>query len=148
MTSPARYYDGETARVLEVGVRPTAGELIIFRPADSTIVARWPVNELAVLGDGAHEAAPPIVRRGAEARLVIEDPEQRRQLAALLPDLAALADRVRELEATVARLTATLNHHRAAAMQIQVGAVGSKGGGWGRRVGWGRRACAAICRPP
>ena len=108
MTSPARYYDGETARVLEVGVRPTAGELIIFRPADSTIVARWPVNELAVLGDGAHEAAPPIVRRGAEARLVIEDPEQRRQLAALLPDLAALADVPAPAGRRIALLGATL----------------------------------------
>jgi len=35
---------------------------------------------------------PPVVRQGGEARLVIEDPEQRRQLAALIPDLAALAE--------------------------------------------------------
>ncbi len=102
MTAPARYYDGETAQVLEVGVRPTAGELIIFRladsgptdsgPTDSGIVARWPIGEIAVLGDGAHEGVPPVVRQGGEARLVIEDPEQRRQLAALIPDLAALAE--------------------------------------------------------
>lgn len=89
--APARYYDGETAQVLEVGIRPTAGELIIFRPTDSSIVARWPVNETAVLGDGSHEGAPPIVRLGGEARLVIEDPEQRRQLAALMPHLGAIA---------------------------------------------------------
>lgn len=92
MTTPARYYDGETAHVLEVGVRPTAGELVIFRPADSSIVARWPVGETAVLGDGSHEGAPPVVRLGGEARLVIEDPEQRRQLAALMPHLGALGE--------------------------------------------------------
>ncbi len=104
MAAPARYYDGETAHVLEVGVRPTAGELVIFRPADSSIVARWPVSEIAVLGDGAHEGAPPVVRLGSEARLVIEDPEQRRQLAALMPNLAALA----EVPAPAGRRIATL----------------------------------------
>ena len=106
--TPARYYDGETARVLEVGVRPTAGELIIFRPADSSIVARWPVDETAVLGDGSHEGAPPVVRRGGEARLVIEDPEQRRQLAALMPHLAALAEVPASAGRRIAALGTTL----------------------------------------
>jgi Zn-dependent protease with chaperone function len=91
MPSLARYYDGTTARVQEVRVRPTAGELVLFDPADAAIVARWPIGEIEVLGDGAHEGAPPVVRRGSEARLVIEDLEQRRQLAALMLQLAALA---------------------------------------------------------
>ena len=91
MPSHARYYDGATALVQEVRVRPTAGELILFDPADASIVARWPIEEIDVLGDAAHESAPPVVRRGGEARLVIEDLEQRRQLASLVPRLAALA---------------------------------------------------------
>ena len=108
MTSPARYYDGETAHVLEVGVRPTAGELIIFRSVDSAIVARWPVGETVVLGDGAPEGAPPVVRLGGEARLVIEDPEQRRQLAALMPHLAALAEVPASASRRIVTLGATL----------------------------------------
>jgi Zn-dependent protease with chaperone function len=91
MASLARYYDGVTAGVQDVRVRPTASELVLFDPADGSIVARWPIGEIDVLGDAAHEGAPPVVRRGGEARLVVEDPEQRRQLAALVPQLAALA---------------------------------------------------------
>jgi len=82
MASHARYYDGESALVHEVSVRPTAAELVIFRLADAGIVARWPAGELAVLGDTAHEAVPPVVRKGFEARLLVDDPDLRRQLAA------------------------------------------------------------------
>ena len=91
MASHARYYDGESALVHEVSVRPTAAELVIFRLADAGIVARWPVGELAVLGDTAHEAVPPVVRKGFEARLLVDDPELRRQLAAWVPRRAASA---------------------------------------------------------
>jgi beta-barrel assembly-enhancing protease len=91
MAQRARFYDGETAQVHEVSARPTTSELVIFRPADSGIVARWPIGELAVLGDLAHEAVPPVVRRGSEARLLVDDPELRRQLAALVPQLSRLA---------------------------------------------------------
>lgn len=104
MAASSRYYDGATAQVSEVGVRVTTAELIIFRPADSGIVARWPIADLAVLGDANHEAAPPVVRRGSEARLVIQDAGLRRQLAGLVPQLAALAD----LPAPVGRRVATL----------------------------------------
>ncbi|MGZ5912827.1 MAG: DUF7092 domain-containing protein, partial [Reyranella sp.] len=90
MASHARYYDGESAQVHEVSVRPTTTELVIFRLADAGIVARWPVGELAVLGDTAHEAVPPVVRKGFEARLLVDDPELRRQLAAWVPQLAPL----------------------------------------------------------
>ena len=83
MASHARYYDGETALVHEVSVRPTTAELVIFRLADAGIIARWPVGELAVLGDTQHEAVPPVVRKGSEARLLVDDPELRRQLAGL-----------------------------------------------------------------
>ncbi len=108
MTASSRFYDGATAGVQEVGVRATAGELIIFRPADSGIVARWPIGELAVLGDAGHERAPPVVRRGGEARLVVEDPELRQQLAALVPQLAALAGLPAPVGRRVAMLGATL----------------------------------------
>ncbi|MBX9947351.1 MAG: M48 family metallopeptidase [Reyranella sp.] len=114
----ARYYDGVTAQVTEVGVRATASELVIYRaanfgaadpgPTDSAIVARWPVAELAVLGDAVHEGAPPVVRRGGEARLVVEDAALRRQLASLVPPLAALAAAPAPAAQRVATLGATL----------------------------------------
>jgi len=86
-----RYYDGETALVHDVVVRATTNELVIHRAADSSMLARWPIAELAVLGDTVHEVVPPIVRQGSEGRLIVEDPEQRRQLASLVPELAPLA---------------------------------------------------------
>jgi beta-barrel assembly-enhancing protease len=108
MASHARYYDGESALVHEVSVRPTTAELVIFRLADAGIVARWPVAELAVLGDTAHEAVPPVVRRGSEARLLVDDPELRRQLAAWVPQLAPLAEAPVSVGRRVATLGATL----------------------------------------
>jgi len=90
MAVRARFYDGETAEVHEVSVRTTTAELVMFRLADASLVARWPIAELAVLGDAQHEAAPPVVRKGSEARLVIEDPDLRRELAGLVPQLAPL----------------------------------------------------------
>jgi len=91
MTAPARFYDGETAQAHAASVRATAGELIILRAADGGALVRWPIAELAVLGDLTHEAVPLLMRRGSDARLVIVDPALRRQLADLVPGLAALA---------------------------------------------------------
>ena len=91
MATTARFYDGETAQVHQVSVRSTTSELVIFRLADAGIVARWPLAEVAVLGDLQHEMVPPIVRSGSEARLLVDDPELRRQLATLVPQLAPLA---------------------------------------------------------
>lgn len=91
MATTARFYDGETAQVHAVSVRATTAELVIFRLADAGIVARWPIGDLAVLGDLQHEAVPPVVRRGSEARLMVDDPELRQQLASLVPQLAPLA---------------------------------------------------------
>ena len=88
-TSRARYYDGHTASVLEVEVRPSAGLLVIFR-LDETVVARWPFAEVSLLGDTEHEASPPIGHAGDDARLVIDDPELRRQLSVAVPQLARL----------------------------------------------------------
>jgi Zn-dependent protease with chaperone function len=90
MASLAKFYDGKTAQVHEVGVRPTASELIIFRPADSTILVRWPVAELRILGDVEHEVIPKISRKGDHARVLVEDPDLRRQLAIALPVLTPL----------------------------------------------------------
>jgi hypothetical protein len=86
----ARYYDGKVALARDVTVRPASHELVILDARGSSVVARWPSTELVVLGDTGHEKAPPIARRGEEARLVIEDPELRRQLAQSMPPLAAL----------------------------------------------------------
>ncbi|TMJ25645.1 MAG: M48 family metallopeptidase [Alphaproteobacteria bacterium] len=90
MVARARYYDGKVALAREVGVRPASAELIITDAAGTAVVARWPASELVVLGDTEHEKAPPVVRRGEEARLVIDDAELRRQLALSMPALAAL----------------------------------------------------------
>lgn len=90
MAEFARYYDGKVALARTVKVRPTDQELVILDAAGAGVVARWPAAELVVLGDTAHEKAPPVMRRGEEGRLVIEDPELRRQLAQSMPPLAAL----------------------------------------------------------
>jgi Zn-dependent protease with chaperone function len=91
MAARARYYDGKAALARDVSVRAASHELVILDAANSSVVARWPSSELAVLGDTAHEKVPPVVRRGDEARLVIEDAELRRQLALTMPPLAPLA---------------------------------------------------------
>ncbi len=91
MSTPARYYDGVTAEVIEAGAKPGIGELLIFRPGDFSIVARWPIGEVIVIGDSEHEAAPFLGLRDSDARLVVPDPEMRRQLSAAAPQLKALA---------------------------------------------------------
>ena len=70
-------------------MRPSAGLLVIFR-VDETVLARWPFAELSLLGDTEHEASPPIAHLGDDARLVIDDPELRRQLSLAVPQLAKL----------------------------------------------------------
>jgi Zn-dependent protease with chaperone function len=107
MALQARYYDGETAQAHEVSVRPTTSELIIYRPADSGIIAHWPIGEIAVLGDLEHEAAPPVVRQGSEARLLVEDPELRRQLAGWVPALSPLGQPARRATPRIAGFSAT-----------------------------------------
>jgi Zn-dependent protease with chaperone function len=90
MVARARYYDGKVAAAREVTVRPASQELIILDAASQAIVARWPASELRVLGDTEHEKAPPVVHRREEGRLIVEDADLRRQLAAAMPPLAAL----------------------------------------------------------
>lgn len=107
MATTARFYDGETAQVRDVSVRTTVGELVVFSLADASILVRWPIDELAVLGDIQHEVTPPIVRRGSEARLVVDDPELRRQLASLVPQLAPLAGPRPAPVSRIAALSAT-----------------------------------------
>ncbi len=92
MTAQARFYDGRTAEAQEVDFHAAAGELVIVRPGDASVVVRWPVAELRVLGDVQHEVVPLVAYAGGDARLVIADPERRRQLAAMLPVLAKLAE--------------------------------------------------------
>ncbi|WP_425066887.1 M48 family metallopeptidase [Reyranella sp.] len=87
----ARYYDGVTADVQEVTLKVTSHELLISRSEDSSLLARWPVADMFVLGDSHHEAVPPLALRGSEARLVVEDPAWRAQLVSLVPALKPLA---------------------------------------------------------
>jgi Zn-dependent protease with chaperone function len=108
MASLARYYDGETALVHPVSVRSTASELVIFRLADAGIIARWPLGELVVLGDVQHEVVPPVVRKGSEARLLVDDPVLRRELAARIPQLASLAAPPTAVSRRIASLGAAL----------------------------------------
>jgi len=86
-----RYYDGKSASVRTVTVRATPGELILRDAGDQSLVARWPIVELRVLGDSEHEAVPLLVRGGDAARLLIEAPADRRALAADVPEIARLA---------------------------------------------------------
>ncbi|SKA35538.1 Peptidase family M48 [Enhydrobacter aerosaccus] len=92
-TIHGRYYDGKSACVREVFVVTTPGEVILRDLGDSSLVARWPIVELGILGDSEHEAVPLLVRGGDEARLAIEDAEQRRQLATAVPEIAAIGAR-------------------------------------------------------
>jgi Zn-dependent protease with chaperone function len=89
MPSRARYYDGVTARALEVTVRPSTHELVISRAEGIDEVARWPIGDIRILGDSEHEAVPPLAR--GDERLMLEDPELRRQIALAVPQLAKLA---------------------------------------------------------
>lgn len=89
-TIRGRYYDGRTANVREVTVAATPGEVILRDAADTSAIARWPIVDLAVLGDSEHEAVPLLMRRNDEARLAIEDVDQRRALAAAVPEIARL----------------------------------------------------------
>jgi beta-barrel assembly-enhancing protease len=89
-TVRGRYYDGRTAAVREVSVVATPGEVILRDATDTSLVARWPIVELRVLGDSEHEAVPLLVRGNDEARLAIEDTEQRRALSAVIPEVARL----------------------------------------------------------
>ena len=102
----ARYYDGESALVHEVSVRPTTAELVIFRLADAGIVARWPVGELAVLGDTGRS-------RSAGGAQRLEAPAGRRSRIAapargLVPQLAPLVAPRGSVGRRVAAFGATL----------------------------------------
>jgi Zn-dependent protease with chaperone function len=79
--APARYYDGVTAEVKEVGAKWGIGELLVYRLTDFSIVVRWRLEDIVVLGDTEHEAAPAISIKGSDARLIVEDPELRAELA-------------------------------------------------------------------
>ena len=68
MASRAKFYDGESAQVHEVSVRPSSSELIVYRPTDLVVLARWPAAELRILGDVEHEGLPFISRKGNHAR--------------------------------------------------------------------------------
>jgi beta-barrel assembly-enhancing protease len=112
MAAPARYYDGISAKVVEVGAKWGIGELLIYRPDDFSIVARWRLEDLVVLGDTEHEAIPPVSVVGSDARLIVVDPALRAELArvAYLAALDAprprVAPRVLKLGAALVALVA------------------------------------------
>lgn len=88
MAGQIRYYDGVTAAALDVTVRPSSLELVISRAGSPDVMARWPIGEIAILGDSEHEAVPPLAR--GDERLMVEDAELRRQIALAVPQLAKL----------------------------------------------------------
>jgi Zn-dependent protease with chaperone function len=69
-------------------VRPSTLELVISRAEGVNVVARWPIGEVRLLGDSEHEAIPPLAR--GDERLMVEDPELRRQIGLAVPQLAKL----------------------------------------------------------
>jgi beta-barrel assembly-enhancing protease len=81
MAAPARYYDGITALVTEASAKWGIGELLVYRPDDFSILARWRLEDIVVLGDTEHEAIPAISVAGSDARLIVVDPELRAELA-------------------------------------------------------------------
>ena len=112
MTARARYYDGVTAQVTDVGAKWGIGELLIYRSDDFAIVARWRLEDIVVLGDTEHEAIPAISVAGSDARLIVVDPELRAELArvaylaALTAPKPAAARRVMKLGAALVVLVA------------------------------------------
>ena len=81
MAAPARYYDGVTAQVADAGAKWGIGELLVYRPGDFSILARWRLEDIVVLGDTEHEAIPAISVAGSDARLIVTDPALRAELA-------------------------------------------------------------------
>jgi beta-barrel assembly-enhancing protease len=81
VAAPARYYDGVTAQVIEASAKWGIGELLIYRPDDFSIVARWRLEDIVMLGDTEHEAIPAVTVAGSDARLIVVDPALRSELA-------------------------------------------------------------------
>ena len=112
MAAPARYYDGVTAQVIEAGAKWGIGELLVYRADDFSIVARWRLEDIIVLGDTEHEAIPAISVAGSDARLIVVDPALRAELArvAYLAPLVAprppVAKRILKLGAALVVLVA------------------------------------------
>ena len=65
----------------EVGAKWGIGELLVYRLTDFSIVARWRLEDIVVMGDTEHEAAPAISVKGSDARLIVEDPALKAELA-------------------------------------------------------------------
>jgi beta-barrel assembly-enhancing protease len=91
--APARYYDGVTAQVIEVGAKWGIGELLIYRTTDFSIVARWRLEDIVVLGDSEHEAIPAVSVAGSDARLIVVDPALRAELGRVAYLAALVAPR-------------------------------------------------------
>lgn len=112
MAAPARYYDGVTAQVAEAGAKWGIGELLVYRIEDFSILARWRLEDIVVLGDTEHEAIPAISVAGSDARLIVTDPELRAELskvaylAALTAPKPPVAKRVMKLGAALVVLIA------------------------------------------
>ena len=112
MAAPARYYDGVTAQAIEAGAKWGIGELLVYRPHDFSILARWRLEDIVVLGDTEHEAIPAISVAGSDARLIVTDPELRTELskvaylAALTAPRPRAAQRVLKLGAALVLLIA------------------------------------------
>jgi Zn-dependent protease with chaperone function len=81
MEAPARYYDGVTAQAVEAAAKWGIGELLVYRPGDFSILARWRLEDIVVLGDTEHEAIPAISVAGSDARLIVTDPALRAELS-------------------------------------------------------------------
>ena len=107
MNAPARYYDGVTAQAIGAGAKWGIGELLIYRPDDFAIIARWRLEDIVVLGDTEHEAIPAISIAGSDARLIVVDPGLRAELARVAY-LAALTAPKPRAAPRVAKLGAAL----------------------------------------
>jgi len=103
-TAPARYFDGESARQIDVVVQIGPQNLVV-RDATDAIVAVWPPDEVRLLEK--YRAGRPLrLSRGrGDARIVIEDSRYLGNLQRLCPSLYKLRPGFREVWRPIALWT-------------------------------------------
>lgn len=102
---PARYFDGESARQIDVFVQIGPQNLVV-RDADDAVVAVWPPDEVRLLEKFAAGRPLRLSRGRGEARIVIEDTRYLGNLQRLCPSLYKLRPGFREVWRPIAMWSA------------------------------------------
>ena len=93
---PARYFDGESARQLDVFVQIGPQNLVVRDAADA-VIAVWPPDEVRLLEKYVAGRPLRLSRGRGDARIVIEDPRYLGNLQRLCPSLYKLRPGIREV---------------------------------------------------